>query len=51
MRVDITLRSGKAERFIEIKQELADELGYEPSRPEVLGYLMAESDIVRTRIQ
>jgi len=37
----IKLHGGKADRFTTIKQELADELGYEPSNPEVVGYLMA----------
>jgi hypothetical protein len=36
MRIDITLRGEKADRFQEVKAELAQELGYEPDRPEVV---------------
>lgn len=50
MTVHITLYSGKADRFEEIKAELADELGYEPSNPEVIGHMMMEwSDEGSTR--
>lgn len=38
---NIKLNGEKGERFEEIKTELAEELGYEPSNPEVLGLLMA----------
>jgi hypothetical protein len=41
MTVHVKLYSGKAERFEEIKTQLARELGYEPTNPEVLGVLMA----------
>lgn len=37
----IKLYGGKADRFQEIKRSLTDELGYEPTNPEVLGILMA----------
>lgn len=36
----IKLSGGKAERFEEIKNQLQDELGYEPTNPEVVGVLM-----------
>jgi len=36
----ITASGGRARRFREIRDELEAELGYEPSRPEVLGRLM-----------
>lgn len=38
----IKLYGGKGERFQEIKNQLTDELGYEPTNPEVIGILMAE---------
>lgn len=38
----IKLYGGKGERFNEIKDQLAEELGYEPSNPEVVGILMAQ---------
>lgn len=38
----IKLYGGKGERFEEIKAQLAEELGYEPTNPEVMGILMAE---------
>lgn len=38
----IKLYGGKAERFEDIKAELHEELGYEPSNPEVVGFLMAK---------
>lgn len=38
----IKLYGGKGERFEEIKSKLANELGYEPTNPEVIGILMAE---------
>lgn len=37
----IKLYGGKGERFEEIKNQLATEMGYEPSNPEVIGILMA----------
>lgn len=33
---------GKAERFEEIKAQLASQLGYQPTNSEVMGILMAE---------
>lgn len=38
----IKLYGGKGERFEEIKAQLADQLGYEPTNSEVIGILMAE---------
>lgn len=38
----IKLHGGKGERFEEIKAHLSNELGYEPSNPEVVGILMAK---------
>lgn len=43
-RIDITVRGDKAEQFQNLKRDLAERLGHEPSRPEVLGILMAEYD-------
>lgn len=40
----IKLYGTKDERFREIKEQLHDELGYEPSNPEVVGFLMAKYD-------
>lgn len=37
----VKLYGSKSERFEEIKAELTEELGYEPSNPEVVGLLMA----------
>lgn len=37
----IKLYSEKQERFEEIKRDLTEELGYEPTNPEVIGFLMA----------
>ncbi|WP_435195458.1 hypothetical protein [Natronomonas sp. EA1] len=37
----VKLYGSKSERFEEIKAELTDQLGYEPSNPEVVGLLMA----------
>lgn len=44
MTVHIKLYGSKADRFENIKQELSDQLGYEPSNPEVVGILMARAD-------
>lgn len=44
MAVHIKLYSSKAERFKEIKREVTEQLGYEPSNPEVVGILMAGID-------
>lgn len=41
MPTHIKLYGGKQERFEEIKQELRNELGYEPTNPEVIGIVMA----------
>jgi hypothetical protein len=41
---DLTLYGGKARRFREIRDELREQLGYEPSKPEVIGLLMAGYD-------
>jgi hypothetical protein len=38
----IKLYGGKQERFEEIKNQLTDKLGYEPTNPEVMGILMAQ---------
>lgn len=40
----IKLYGTKGERFEQIKAELQEELGYEPSNPEVVGLLMARYD-------
>jgi len=40
MTTHIKLYGGKSERFRAIKQGLTEEWGYEPSNPEVLGFLM-----------
>lgn len=40
MTVHIKLYGEKAELFSEIKQELTEEFGYEPTNPEVVGVLM-----------
>lgn len=37
----IKLHGGKGERFETIKDQLIDELGYEPTNTEVVGFLMA----------
>jgi len=44
VKIDITLRSEKAERWQEVIQSLEEQLGYQPTRPEALGILMAEYD-------
>lgn len=41
MVVHIKLYSGKRERFEEIKEQVAEDFGYEPTNPEVIGVLMA----------
>lgn len=43
-KIPVTLYGPKADRFEEIQSELEDDLGYEPTRPEVIGQLMAEWD-------
>lgn len=44
MTVHIKLYGSKADRFREIKEYLTEELGYEPSNPEVVGYMMGVVD-------
>jgi hypothetical protein len=46
MTVHIKLYGGKAERFEIIKEELTEEMGYEPTNPEVVGALMANHKTV-----
>ena len=41
-RESITLYGGRAERFREIKSEIEESLGYEPSNAESLGLIMSE---------
>lgn len=45
MPVHIKLRSSKGERFERIKRQLSEEMGYEPTNPEVLGILMASHSV------
>lgn len=42
MTVHIKLYGDKGERFEEIKAEMANEWGFEPTNPEVIGVMMAE---------
>lgn len=44
MTVHIKLYGSKGDRFEEIKAELTQQLGYEPSNPEVVGVLMGKVD-------
>lgn len=44
MTVHIKLYGSKADRFENIKTELSQQLGYEPSNPEVVGIMMAGID-------
>lgn len=44
MRHCITLTGGKADRFEQTLDDLEDELGYRPSKPEAVGLLMAAYD-------
>lgn len=44
MTTSIKLYGSKAERFEQIKAALTEQLGYEPSNPEVVGLLMASFD-------
>lgn len=37
----IKLYGSKSTRFEQLKEELQEHLGYEPSNPEVVGFLMA----------
>lgn len=41
MPTHIKLYSEKRDRFEEIKRDLTEELGYEPTNPEVIGFIMA----------
>lgn len=41
MTTNIKLYGSKSARFREIKEEMAEQLGYEPSNAEVAGLLMA----------
>ena len=56
MRHCITLTGQKADRFEQALDDLEDELGYRPSKPEAIGLMMysfTESDskpLVRTEI-
>lgn len=36
----LTLCGGQARRFREIQEELEEQLGYEPTKPQVVGRLM-----------
>lgn len=40
----IKLYGSKSDRFEQLKEELEETLGYEPSNPEVIGILMAAYD-------
>lgn len=42
MPTHVKLANAKAERFYHIKRELEEQWGYEPSNPEVVGYLMTQ---------
>lgn len=42
MPTHIKLYSEKRERFEEIKRDLTEQLGFEPTNPEVVGFLVAE---------
>lgn len=41
----IKLYGDKSERFEELKKDLTEQLGYEPSNPEVIGLLMGAADM------
>jgi hypothetical protein len=49
MTTHIKLYGGKAELFESIKEELTEELGYEPTNPEVVGALMARYNAVQVK--
>jgi len=40
----ITLHGGKARRFRALKEQLEDKRGYNPTKPEVIGHLLAHYD-------
>lgn len=44
MTIHISLSGSKAERFDDIKDAVVEELGYEPSNPELIGILMGSFD-------
>ena len=41
-KIPITLYGAQADRFEEIRDELEDEYGYEPKRPQVVAELMKQ---------
>lgn len=41
----IKLYGDKSERFEQLKADLTEQMGYEPSNPEVIGLLMAATDV------
>jgi hypothetical protein len=43
-RENLDLYGGQAELFRELKDELADELGYQPTNPRTLGHLIEHYD-------
>lgn len=43
-REDVTLRSGQARKFREIKAGLEESLGYEPTNTRVIGHLLEHYD-------
>lgn len=43
-RVDFTLRGEQAERFLEIREQIAEERGYPPPKTEVLGRVLEDWD-------
>lgn len=43
-REDVTLRSGQARKFREIKDNLEDELEYEVTKTRVIGHLLEHYD-------
>lgn len=50
MTVHIKLYGSKADRFEEIKAKLSEQLGYEPSNPEIVGILMGRIDMEETGV-
>lgn len=40
----LTLHGGQARRFRELREDLTEELGYEPTKPRVLGHLLEYYD-------
>lgn len=43
-RENIDLHGGQAKRFREIREALADDLGYQPTKPRVVGHLLEHYD-------